>query len=48
MSSAKKKAETLCNKCAKKSDCDYKLKEDTLVLVRCLDFAAVDSANTKD
>lgn len=48
MSSAKKKPEELCDKCAKKSDCDSKPKEGTMVLVRCLDFVAKENIEEKE
>lgn len=47
MSSARKKPETLCNKCAKQSDCGYKLKEGAQILVRCLDFVAIEKEEEK-
>lgn len=48
MSSAKKKTESLCGKCAKKTDCDTKLKDNNLILVRCLDFVAEESTEGKE
>lgn len=47
MPSAKKKSEGLCNKCAKKSTCEYKLGEGTLALIRCLDFIAKEHGEEK-
>lgn len=47
MSSAKKKSEVLCDKCAKQSDCEYKQTEGTMVLLRCLDFVAKENSGEK-
>lgn len=47
MSSAKKKFEEICDKCAKKRDCDYKPSSNTMVLIRCLDFIAPESEEKK-
>lgn len=47
MSSAKKKSEGLCSKCAKQSDCEYKPAEGILVLLRCLDFISKEAGEEK-
>lgn len=47
MSSAKKSSERLCSKCIRKSDCEYKLSESSLVLLRCVDFAAEENSEEK-
>lgn len=45
MSSAKKKSENICDRCSKKSECEYKTTENSMVIIRCLDFT--EKENTK-
>jgi len=47
MTSAKKKPEELCDRCANQSKCDNKPAEGALVLLRCLDFAAKEGSEEK-
>lgn len=44
MTSARKKSEGVCDKCARQPDCEYKAAEVTLVLLRCLDFSAKENS----
>lgn len=46
MAPAKKKNEHLCNKCVKISECIYKISDNKLVLLRCLDF--IQKENSED
>lgn len=48
MSSAKKKSESICKKCLKKSDCETKISSGDLILVRCLDFVLSEGAEKEE